>query len=102
MSDATTALLRAISVTFVTFRPERIRSRPWTSATFAGVRHDLVFRVEGASAEEEADRVLDGLEDAEFDLRGHILADIALVSRSSDPSGPSVTIAIEALTVEDC
>lgn len=102
MTDATTALIRAIGVTFVTFRTEEIRSRAWMSATFAGVRHEILFRIEGPTALAEADRFLDGLEDREFELRGHILADIALASRSSDPSDGSVRIGIEALTLEDC
>lgn len=102
MTDATTALIHVIGVNFVNFTAEKIRSRGWVSGTFTGVRHELTFRVEGEGAEAEADLFLDGLEEREFDLRGHVLADIALLSRASDPIGPSVRIRLEALTVEEC
>jgi len=97
MTDATTALIDAIGANFVNLTMEEIRSRSWVSATFAGVRHELTFRVEGEDAEAEADRFLDGIEEAEFDLHGHILADISLVSRIADP----VRISLEALTFEE-
>lgn len=105
MSDATTALLRAISVNFVNLEPviEEIRSRDWASGTFAGTRHEWTFRIEGEGAEAAADTFLDGIDEAEFDLRGHILADIALVKqeRTSGTDGPLVRISLEALTVAD-
>jgi hypothetical protein len=103
MNDATTALLRAIRVTFVTFRTviEEVRSRSWASATFSGARHELTFRIEGAGAGAAADAFLAGLREAEFSLRGHILADIALVSDERREAEDTVTISLEALTVED-
>jgi hypothetical protein len=101
MTDATTELIRVIGVNFMNFTSEDIRSRSWVSGTFAGARHELTFRVEGEGAQGQADLFLDGLEEAEFDLRGHILADIALVSRSADDAGSLVRISLEALTVED-
>ncbi len=103
MTDATTALIDAISVTFVTFRVEEIRSRSWVSATFAGVRHELTFTTEGEGAEASAELFLDGLAEREFHLRDHVLADIALVSRSTSPGpdGPLVRISLEALTIEE-
>ena len=104
MTDATTALIDAISVTFVTFRTfhmESIRSRSWVSATFAGTRHELTFRVEGEGAQDQADLFLNGIEEAEFDLAGHILADISLISRTVEPAGPLVRISLEALTLEE-
>lgn len=60
MRDATTSLLAAISMYFVTFELREIRSRSWASATFSGVRHELTLRVSGAEADEkriEADGV---------------------------------------------
>ena len=97
MTDATTALIDALDINFINLTMEEIRSRSWASATFAGVRHEITFRVEGENAEAEADRFLDGLEESEFDLDGHILADISLVSRTADP----VRISLEALTFEE-
>ena len=102
MNDATTAFLRSICATFATFRMtiEEIRSRSWASATFAGARHELTFRIEGEGAGAAADRFLENLEAAEFELRGHILADIALVAEERIDGG-WVRISLEALTVED-
>lgn len=103
MNDATSALLRAIRARFedVTITIEEIRSRSWASATFAGARHELAFRIEGERAHAVADTFLADLESAEFNLRGHILADIGLVSDARPDDGRSVSIGLEALTVED-
>lgn len=106
-NDATTALLRAIRMNFMNFTGltfDEIRSRSWASATFAGARHELVLRLEGEGAEVAADVFVAGLEAAEFKPRGHIVADIILVSRErawTAEGQPRVRLAIEALTVED-
>ena len=105
MNDATSSLLRAVRARIerierVVF--EEIVSRQWASVTFTGARHDLTFRLEGPNAWTSADSFLDNLESAEFALRGHILADIALVAeeRFADPAGePRARLRIEALTV---
>jgi hypothetical protein len=100
--DSTTLLLRAIQLAFVgfdvVFELQEIRSRAWASATFSGARHELAFRLEGREAEAAADRFAATLEAAEFRLRGHIVADIALVSREKRPG--EVRMRLEALTVE--
>lgn len=101
-NDATTALIRALTVNFVNFRSlvfEEIRSRSWASVTFTGARHEISMRLDGDGAEAAADAFLSDLDIAEFRLRGHILADIALVTRNIVEDG--VRIRIEALTVED-
>jgi len=101
IEDATTALLRA-TLNFLDFPAtvERIRSRSWASITFTGARHELTLRLDGEGADEAADRFCAGVETAEFDLRRHILADIALVGREAAADG-GVRLRIEALTVED-
>lgn len=109
MSDATSALLRAMSMNFANFANfghvtvEKIRSRDWASGTFIGTRHELIFRLEGEGADEAADSFVRDLDEAEFPLRGHILADIALVSREDQAGAgkPLVRLALEALTVAD-
>lgn len=103
VNDATSALLRGIQGRFedVQITIENVRSRSWASATFAGARHELTFRIEGELAHAAADLFLAEMESAEFNLRGHILADIALVSDARPDDGRSVSISIEALTVED-
>jgi hypothetical protein len=100
-NDATSALLRAIRrklrgcvVNLLNFR-----SHSWASVTFTGARHELRIRIEGEEAQAEADRFLSNLDCAEFPMRGHLLADIALVSREN--VGDAVELALEALTVED-
>jgi hypothetical protein len=101
--DATSAVLRAIIVNFMNFTVtfEEIRSRSWASVTFVGARHELAFRVSGEGAAEAADHFIRHLEAKEFDLRGHVMADIALVSEERPDDGDWVRISLEALTVED-
>ena len=100
-NDATSALLRALRGSFATFTPvfEEIRSRSWASATFIGARHDLTFRVTGEGADEAAQRLAATINVTEFHLRGHIVADIALIS--SEPCEEGVRLRLEALTVEE-
>ena len=103
-TDSTTELLRSLCRTFVSFEVafEEIRSRSWASVTFTGARHEVSFRVSGAGAAEAADRFIAHLEAKEFELRGHIMADIALVAEERPDGGDWVRISLEALTVEDC
>ena len=99
--NAGDALIRALRATFVTFGAaaifEEIASRPWASATFSGARHRLRLRIEGEGAQAAADAFLDGLAEREFELAGHIVADIGLVE---DLRGDGVRLTLEALTVE--
>ena len=102
LTDAATALLNAVRVHFVHFAGfvvEELRSRRWASATFRGGRHELAFRLEGEGAEAAAARFLRGLEAGNFKLRGHLLADLALVAEERRPG--CARIRLEALTVED-
>jgi hypothetical protein len=102
MIDGTSALIHAIRAffaNFITFSVEEIRSRSWASVTFTGARHELAFRISGAGADQAAERFVANLGAAEFDLRGHILADIALVEE--ERGRDRALIRVEALTVED-
>ncbi len=103
VNDATSAFLRAICVTFGNFdlAIEEIRSRSWASVTFAGARHELIFRIAGEGAAEAADHFIRHLEAKEFELHGHIMADIALVCEERKDGEDWVRISLEALTVED-
>jgi hypothetical protein len=98
--DAATALLRALGERLAgagaVYRVEELRCRSWASVTFTGARHKLVLWIEG---EDSAGRFLDGIEEAEFSLPLHILADISVESTERSEGG--VRIALEALTVED-
>lgn len=102
VTDPATALLsalRAALADFPGFVLEEIRSRAWASVTFAGCRHELSFRLEGEGAEEAAGALLKGLAAREFPMRGHLLADIAVVAQDRAPG--AARISLEALTVED-
>jgi len=70
------------------------RQTPWASATFAGARHHYVLRVQHPNH-----HGLDRLYEREFDLPGHILADIVLSGKDNGTTGGIFTV--EALTVED-
>ncbi len=102
LTDAATAFLQAIRVQLVHFAgfvPEEIRSRRWASVTFQGARHELAFRLEGEGAEAAAGRFLSGLDARNFELRGHLLADVSLVAEERRPG--LARIRLEALTVEE-
>ena len=102
LTDASTVFVQAVRVEvahFAGFVLEEIRSRRWASVTFQGARHELVFRLEGAGAEEAAGRFLAGLDARNFALRGHLLADVSLVSEERRPG--FARIRLDALTVED-
>lgn len=66
--------------------PVRISSTPWSSVTFSGARH--VFGYDFAPRPDLA-ALLDAIE---FDLPGHLVADIAVESEGG--------LRIEALTIE--
>jgi hypothetical protein len=71
------------------------RETLWASSGFSGRRHRFWFEI----AEMREPVALACLDSVEFELPGHIVADIALVDRERDPQGCRITI--EALTVED-
>jgi hypothetical protein len=77
------------------------RSVEWQSLTFLGERHDLLLRIAGPLAAEIAAAIADGIEDAEFAISGQIVADISCGAIGQTASDGSVTLRIEALTVED-
>lgn len=66
----------------------------WASVTFTGARHRIALE---GTASPALDRWLAALPEAEFALRGHLVADLAVtdVHRARD----AVTITLEALTV---
>jgi hypothetical protein len=102
-AEASAELRRALRGWFgglgapVTF--ESLASRPWASITFSGERHRLVLCLPGPGAQAAVDAFLDGLEEREFALRGHILADIEATGVQRDADG-QIRLTLEALTVE--
>jgi hypothetical protein len=79
---------------------ESLASRPWASITFSGERHRLTLCLPGPGAQAAADTFLEGLEERDFALRGHIVADIEATGVERDADG-QVRLTLEALTVED-
>lgn len=68
---------------------------PWASATFNGARHRLTM----TSDDVGFDAWLAGLPEADLPLRGHLVADLAVVGREV-PAERQVAL-IEILTVEE-
>ena len=77
------------------------KSVEWNSLTFTGERHQLELRVPGPDSMIVLERMCDGLEDAEFNLRGLIVADIVVTDGPHQATDGSATLTIEALTVAD-
>jgi hypothetical protein len=104
MSPAAAALLRSLLARAGVDRSRilltEFRSTDWQSLTFIGERHEIRLRVPPPDPREIADRLLDGLDQAELDLHGHFVADIALADRARRSDG-SIELTIEALTVAD-
>lgn len=81
------------------FGAELIQSKhvPWASATFNGMRHQFQFGVRTGYAQGRLQDALTSLAEHQFNLRDHIVADVATGPRVHD-GAPTFTI--EALTVE--
>ena len=76
-------------------------SNEWQSLTFVGERHRLLIRIAGPDAASIADLMVTGIEDAEFTISGQIVADVRCEEKPQAGPDGSVTLAIEALTVEE-
>ncbi|MCI4591417.1 hypothetical protein MOK15_15130 [Sphingobium sp. BYY-5] len=78
---------------------ERATSRPWASALFEGRRHVIRLKLEGSDAAARQIRFIDGLEDAEWTLPDHFVADICVdaLGEEADRSW----IDLSALTIRD-
>jgi hypothetical protein len=102
--DASIAFLRGIRTRLRpfagSFTLHELTSRPWASVTFSGARHRICFTLEGDGAGAAADEFLGSMAEAEFALRGHILADISLAEEQRE-APDRVRISLEALTVKD-
>lgn len=70
-------------------------STPWASATFTGGRHRLAVRCEGADGAGRAAILAAGIEEAEFAIPGHLVAEIGEVEVAGNE------VRLEALTVVD-
>jgi hypothetical protein len=103
MADAHDELLRALQARIGMEIPLEIcsaHSEAWASATFSGSRHSFALALSGPGAAATTSRLAARLEAIEFDLPGHLVADIALIQRIDGLDRSAFSI--EALTVEDC
>jgi hypothetical protein len=76
--------------------------REWASVTFTGARHRVRATIDGAGAAGAAGDFLDALPDLEFQIPGHIVADIALLVEARRDGGDHAMLELEALTIKDC
>lgn len=105
MSPVAAALLRSLIARAGIERDRilltEVHSSDWQSLTFVGERHCFGLRIIGSEAEAAIDRICSGLEDAEFNIRGQIVADVAVTDAPSHAGDGSMKVTIEALTVEE-
>jgi len=79
---------------------EQATMRPWCSATFLGAQHRLTLRINGPDAVNQASALANGLGEAEFSLRGHIVADVAVDEMRADGENSAI-LSLAVLTIED-
>ena len=77
-----------------------VHSVDWQSLTFTGERHRLAIRIKADDADSLAERFIGGLEDAEFAIPGHIVADIRGELQPLAENGIA-ELTVEALTIEE-
>ncbi|HXH16591.1 MAG TPA: hypothetical protein VNJ10_10730 [Sphingomonas sp.] len=98
--DAGTLLIRALrtcaTAANLTIHVESIACTPWASATFVGTQHRLTIAADPVPGLREW---IDALPDAEFIMRGHIVADLA-VDRVETVDGRT-HVALAVLTLID-
>jgi hypothetical protein len=105
MSVAAAGLLRAF-LARAKISHDRIlltdfRSTEWQSLTFVGERHQFHFRIAGPNSSEVVRNLVSGLEDAEFSIPGHVVADIAVAAQPEVNQDGSVSVGLEALTIAE-
>lgn len=104
MSRPASALLRALLERAGADRNRILltdwKSIDWQSLTFIGERHRIRLRIIGAGGADLARQLTDGIEEAEFPIPGHFVADIA-VTGEPRPDDGGFTIQMEALTIAD-
>jgi hypothetical protein len=105
MSAAASGLLRALTVRAGVPRDRilltHVSSVDWQSLTFVGERHSISLRITGPHADSVAERLTDGLEDADFVIPGQIVADITATGKPTHSADGSTALTIEALTIEE-
>ena len=105
MSPAALGLLRALTSRAGLPRDRILLSEwcssDWQSLTFVGERHHIALRISGPDSAAAAAQLATGLEDAEFEIPGQIVADIAVIGGLERSSDGSTALNIEALTIAE-
>jgi hypothetical protein len=105
MSAAASELLRALIARAGVPRDRILltdaQSVDWQSLTFVGERHVLHLRVAGEESQAVVERMCSGIEDAEFNIPGQIVADINIAGPPVPASDGSTSLSIEALTIAE-
>ena len=105
LSQAATRLLRAILDRAGNERGRILlsifSSTDWQSLTFVGERHEFGFRISGPDAESIHQRLTFGLEDSEFAIPRHVLADVVVESPPIRQQDGSICFGVEALTIAE-
>jgi hypothetical protein len=78
----------------------RFRSVDWQSLTFIGERHEISLRLLGPDAGSALATLRRDLADAEWQLEGHVVADILIIRDCASDDG-SILVELEALTLSD-
>lgn len=103
LSRAATGLIRALAARTGLDKDRIIlieaRSVDWQSLTFIGERHEVSLRLPPPEAKVALAALIEGLEDAEFDLPGNLVVDIAMVGSPRTEADGSVLVDLEALTI---
>lgn len=94
------ALMRRMNLSRERMVVSHCRSVDWQSLTFTGERHEISLRLVPPQAETAAILLRTGLAEAEWALRGHVVADILIVAERAEPDG-AILIDLEALTLSD-
>ncbi len=74
--------------------------KPWHSATFVGMQHQLTLAIQGEHASARADTLTASLPEAEFAIRGHIVVDLAVDSVVHD-GAENAHLSLCVLTLEE-
>jgi hypothetical protein len=105
MSKAAAGLLRGLLNRAGTERNRilliDLESTDWQSLIFVGERHHFRLSIAEPGAPELLARITAGLDDAEFEIPGQVVADVVLADLPEVASDGSVTFSIEALTIAE-
>jgi hypothetical protein len=105
MSAAAAGLLRALLARAGDSRDRilltEFRSVEWQSLTFVGERHLIALRLVGSDCDDILNLLIVGLENAEFAIPGHVVADIGLVEPPRREDEGAIALNLEALTIAE-